>query len=147
MQSAKEVNPHPRIAPCVKYVECHLLILIFYLLLMPLVECWCMHIPHRLGRPTTMCHQRRWHENEIKFHSVTCYTNSTISCIHVNTTKLRNITCTLVATRCDTTELERTGSISPSAAHKGKVYPKPTHNLKSSTLCITLMYLRHPYVV
>ena len=43
-------------------------------------------------------HQRRWEENELKFHSVTCYTNSTISRIHVNTTKLRNITCTLIAT-------------------------------------------------
>ena len=32
-----------------------------------------------------------------KFHSVTCYTNSVASLIHVNTTKLRNITCTLVA--------------------------------------------------
>jgi hypothetical protein len=32
------------------------------------------------------------------FHNVTCYTNSIISHIHVNTTKLHNITCTLVAT-------------------------------------------------
>ena len=32
------------------------------------------------------------------FHSVTCYTNFIISRIHVNTTKLCNITCTLVAT-------------------------------------------------
>jgi hypothetical protein len=34
----------------------------------------------------------------VLFHSVRCYTNSIVSCIHVNTTKLRNITCTLVAT-------------------------------------------------
>ena len=32
------------------------------------------------------------------FHSVTCYTNSRVSRIYVNTTKLRNITCSLVAT-------------------------------------------------
>ena len=38
------------------------------------------------------------------FHSVTCYTNSIVSRTHANTTKLRNITCALVATRCDTTE-------------------------------------------
>ena len=43
-------------------------------------------------------HQRRWEENESKFHSVTWYTNCIVSLIHVNTTKLRNITCTLVAT-------------------------------------------------
>ena len=43
-------------------------------------------------------HQRRWDGNESEFHNVTCYTNSIVSHIHVNTTKLRNITCTLVAT-------------------------------------------------
>ena len=32
------------------------------------------------------------------FHNVTCYTNSTVTRIHVNTTELRYITCTLVAT-------------------------------------------------
>ena len=32
------------------------------------------------------------------FHNITCYTNSLLSCIHVNTTKLLNITCTLVPT-------------------------------------------------
>ena len=33
----------------------------------------------------------------VLFHSVTCYTNSIVLRIHVNTTKLRNIMCTLVA--------------------------------------------------
>ena len=42
-------------------------------------------------------HQRRWEGNEFKFHSATCYTNYVVSCIHVDTTKLCNITCTLVA--------------------------------------------------
>ena len=42
--------------------------------------------------------QRRREENEFKFHSVTCYTNSIVSRIHVNTPKLRTITCSLVAT-------------------------------------------------
>ena len=41
--------------------------------------------------------QRRREENGFKFHSVTCYTNSIASRIHVNTTKFCNITCTLVA--------------------------------------------------
>ena len=44
-------------------------------------------------------HQRRWEENELKFHSVTCYSKCIVSRIHVNTTKLRNITCALVGTR------------------------------------------------
>jgi hypothetical protein len=33
----------------------------------------------------------------VLFHTVTCYTKSIVSFIHVNTTKLHNITCTLVA--------------------------------------------------
>ena len=44
-------------------------------------------------------HQWRWLENEFKFHSVTYYIDSMlVSLVHVNTTKLCNITCTLVAT-------------------------------------------------
>ena len=43
-------------------------------------------------------HQRRWEENGFKFHSVTYYTYFIISIIHANTTKLCNITCTVVAT-------------------------------------------------
>ena len=34
----------------------------------------------------------------VLLHSVTCYTDSVVSRMHVNTTKLRNITCILVAT-------------------------------------------------
>ena len=51
-------------------------------------------------------HYSRWRENDFTlssnslcvFQNVTCYTNSIVSRIHVNTIKLRNITCTLVAT-------------------------------------------------
>ena len=35
----------------------------------------------------------------VLFHNVTCYTDFVVSRIHVNTTKLRNITCTCVILR------------------------------------------------
>jgi hypothetical protein len=92
---------HLHCAMC-QYVESHLLILILILLLMPLVACWCMYMPHRLGRPSGVDHTTPHHTIKmlhfVLFHNVTCYTNPLVSCIHVNTTKLRNITCTLAAT-------------------------------------------------
>ena len=94
MQNTKEVNPHPRVAPCFNMWS------VFFFFLCPLVECWCMHMPHRPGRPhgASGPHQRRWEKNEFKFHDVTRFTNSIVSLINVNITKLRNITCIVVAT-------------------------------------------------
>jgi hypothetical protein len=113
MQTTREVNPHPHITPC-QHVEC---LLLLRLLLMPLVGWWCMHLPHHPGRPCGVDHtsvgDRIPNSNcpYIAFvlcHNATCYTDSTVPCIHVNTTKLCNSMCTLVATNVILQRLECT---------------------------------------
>ena len=108
--NANHQRSQPTLLHCAirQYVECHLLIFIRLLLLMSLVECWCMHMLHRPRRPSEVDHisvlsdgrtnSNCPHMTFVLFHKLTCYTNSIVSRIHITTTKLHNITCTLVAT-------------------------------------------------
>ena len=106
MQTTKEVNPHPRIVPCVNMWSVTFLFLFFFFLCHLLNVGACIrHITQEFpsGVEHTSVGDKRTNSNcphisFVLFHSVTCYTDSIVSHIHVNTTKLRNITCTLVAT-------------------------------------------------
>ena len=97
MQTIKEVNPHPCIAPCVNMWSVTFLLFFFLCHLLNVGACMC-HM-YRPGRPSGVDHTTPLKMlNFVLFHSVTCYTNSTVSRIHVNTTKLRDIMHTLIAT-------------------------------------------------
>ena len=51
MQTIQEVSPHLHVGAVSQHVECHMLIL-----LMSLVECWCMCLPHCPGRSSGVDH-------------------------------------------------------------------------------------------
>ena len=54
-------------------------------------------MPHCHERPSGVVHNIKM-LHFVLFHTATCYINSIVSHIHVNTTKLCNIMCALVAT-------------------------------------------------
>jgi hypothetical protein len=88
MQTTKEVNSHPRIAPCVNMWSATFLFLFFFF--MPFVECWCMHMPYRPVKPNEMDHTTPL----ISHATLNLWYHTSMLTI----AKLRNITCTLVAT-------------------------------------------------
>ena len=95
MQTTQEVNPHPHIAPCVNMWNATFLFLFFFYFLCHLLNVGaCVRHIAREGQVEWNCPQISF----VWFHYVTCYTNSTASHFHVNIAKLRNITCTLLAT-------------------------------------------------
>ena len=72
--TTKEGNPHPRIAPCVNMWSVTFLYILILplLLLMPLVECWCVHMSHHPGRPSGVDHTsggERMNSNSIVSHA------------------------------------------------------------------------------
>jgi hypothetical protein len=105
MQITWEVNSHLRIAPCVKRWSVTFLFFFFFLCHLLNVGACVRHIAWE-GQVewTTLAYVRGIRIQSVLrspfvlFHNVMCYTNSLVSHMHVNTTKLCNITCTLVAT-------------------------------------------------
>jgi hypothetical protein len=62
MQNHQRSQPTPSHSAMFQYVD---LLLLLLLLLMLLVECWCMHMPHLMGRPSGVDHTT----------SIKCYTS------------------------------------------------------------------------
>ena len=101
MQITQEVDPHSRIAPRVNMWSVTFFFFFFFLYFFFFL-CHLLNV----GAYATLPGKAKWSgpHHTIKImhfvlsHSFTCYTYSIVSCIHVNTTKLGNITCTLVAT-------------------------------------------------
>ena len=83
-----------------QHVECHIFSFLFFFFFchsLNVGACICQIVQEGRVGWTTPHHTIRI-SHFVSFHNVICYTNSIASRIHANTTKLHNITCTLVAT-------------------------------------------------
>jgi hypothetical protein len=102
LQTTQEVNSHPHITLCVNmwnvffffFFLCHLLNVGACVRHIAREGHGVDHISVGDKRTNSNCP----HISFVLFRNVTCYTNSIASRIHVNTTKLCNVMCTLVAT-------------------------------------------------
>ena len=97
MQTTKEVNPHLHSVPCVNMWSGTFL----FLISSSYATCDMLVHPY-----ATSPRNAKWSGSHhyvkmlhfVLFHNVTCYIDSIVSRIHVNTTKFPNIMRTLVAT-------------------------------------------------
>ena len=98
LQTINEVNPHLCIMSCVNMWSVTLFfffIFFFFFLCHLLVHVYVIS-PGKVKWSGPHHTIKLWYFG--LFHNVTCYTKYMVSHIHVNTRKLRNITCTLIAT-------------------------------------------------
>ena len=87
MQTTKKANPHSHITPCVNMSR----VSPPYSYSSSSATCWMLVHAYATSPGKTKWsgpHQRRWEENEFNFYSVTCYTTSIVSRIHINIAKL-----------------------------------------------------------
>jgi hypothetical protein len=102
MQTIKEVNPHPYIAPCVDmWSVTFFFFFLCHLLYVGACVCHIAQEAHEVDHTSVgdrKTYSKCPHISFVLFHNVTCYTDSIASRIHVDTIKLRNTKCTLVAT-------------------------------------------------
>ena len=107
LQTTKEVNPHLCIAPSANMWSVFFFFFFFLCHLLNDLVCICYIARegqvHKMSLACHMLHQQRWEDIEFKFYSVTSYTNSTLSLIHV-ILQHYIISCALWFPKCDTTE-------------------------------------------
>ena len=93
VQTTKEVNPYRCIVSCVNIWSAFFFFFFCFLCHLLNVGACSRHIAREGEADWTTLHHLICC-TLVLFHSVTCYTNSLVSCIHVNATKHCNITCT-----------------------------------------------------
>ena len=98
MQTIEEVNPHPRIVSCVNMQSVTFLFLFYFSSSYVTGWMWVHAYATSPGKAKwSGPHHTTKMLHFVLFHNVTCDIDSIVSRVHVNTTNLCNITCTLVA--------------------------------------------------